>query len=224
MVPKDPWRAMPAGIERMESPYLVRDPAPLREWCCERELRRLIRDWKPDVVHTHSSKAGILGRRAAWTERVPAVVHTVHGMPFHRHQVWPLRKLYMALERHAAKRCHALPVVSWSMRDHDQAVGTLTSTLVRSGMDVEAFKPQTTPISSGVWIPCRSHGHRNGIAYCRPQGHDDLLHAMPVDATRRTSSSALRMVGEEAALLFEKLGLADRIVVTGMLPSSKIPR
>ncbi|MEC8854419.1 MAG: glycosyltransferase, partial [Planctomycetota bacterium] len=52
---------VPAGIERMESPHLVRDPAPLREWSCERELRRLIRDWKPDVVHTHSSKAGILG-------------------------------------------------------------------------------------------------------------------------------------------------------------------
>ena len=47
-----------------------------------RKLRSAFRRLKPDVVHTHSSKAGILGRAAAWHERVPAIVHTIHGMPF----------------------------------------------------------------------------------------------------------------------------------------------
>ena len=225
-------RDVPAGIERMESPHLVRDPAPLREWRCERELRRLIRDWKPDVVHTHSSKAGILGRRAAWTERVPAVVHTVHGMPFHRHQVWPLRKLYMALERHAAKRCHALPVVSWSMRDQMLRAGVGTPDqyhLVRSGMDVKAFQtPNDSDATRAAYGFHADHmviGTVSRIADLK--GHDDLLHAI-APLMQRDERLRLLWVGDgwrrEARLaLARKLGLADRIVVTGMLPSSEIP-
>ena len=59
------------GVECIETPNLVREIAPLRDRHCERDLRLIIREWKPDVVHTHSSKAGILGRFAAWKEKVP---------------------------------------------------------------------------------------------------------------------------------------------------------
>jgi len=223
---------VPAGIERMESSHLVRDPAPLREWRCERELRKLIRDWKPDVVHTHSSKAGILGRRAAWKERVPAVVHTVHGMPFHRHQAWPLRKLYITLERHAAKRCHALPVVSWSMRDQmlEAGVGTPDQYhLVRSGMDVEAFRTSNDPIATraayGFHADHMVIGTVSRIADLK--GHDDLLHAV-APLMQRDERLRLLWVGDgwrrEARMaLARKLGIADRIAVTGMVPSSEIP-
>src|SRR5262249_50534349 len=50
---------------------------------------------KPDVVHTHSSKAGILGRGAAWKLGVPAVVHTIHGLPFHPFEKWWRNRLYI---------------------------------------------------------------------------------------------------------------------------------
>ncbi len=63
-------------------PELVR---PIRPWVDLKaywRLRAAFRRLKPEVVHTHSSKAGIVGRAAAWDERVPAVVHTIHGMPF----------------------------------------------------------------------------------------------------------------------------------------------
>ena len=223
---------VPAGIERMESPHLVRDPAPLREWRCERDLRRLIRDWKPDVVHTHSSKAGILGRRAAWAERVRAVVHTVHGMPFHRHQAWPLRKLYVALERHAAKRCHALPVVSWSMRDQMLAAGVGTPEqyhLVRSGMEVNAFQKSIDSVATraayGLDPDHMVIGTVSRIADLK--GHDDLLHAI-APLMRQDQRLRLLWVGDgwrkEARLgLARELGIANRIVVTGMVGSSEIP-
>ena len=223
---------VPAGIERMESSHLLRDPAPFREWRCERELRTLIRDWKPDVVHTHSSKAGILGRRAAWSECVPAIVHTVHGMPFHRHQAWPLRKLYIALEQHAAKRCHALPVVSWSMRDQMLQAGVGTSDqyhLVRSGMDVEAFQTpidrQATRASYGFDANHIVIGTVSRIAELK--GHDDLLHAV-APLMQKNERLRLLWVGDgwrkDARLaLARKLGIADRIVVTGMVASSEIP-
>src|SRR6185369_14976697 len=50
-------------------PHLVREISPWADWRCYGDLRRLIRKIRPDIVHTHSSKAGILGRAAAWAER-----------------------------------------------------------------------------------------------------------------------------------------------------------
>ena len=59
---------------------------PLQDWQAYREIVKTIRTFKPDVVHTHSAKAGFLGRAAAWNCKVPSIIHTVHGAPFHPYQ------------------------------------------------------------------------------------------------------------------------------------------
>jgi glycosyltransferase involved in cell wall biosynthesis len=64
-------------------------------------LLRLVADY--DVVHTHGSKAGVLGRLAARLRRVPAVIHTVHGFPVHDYMPGLKRRLLLALERVAAR-------------------------------------------------------------------------------------------------------------------------
>ena len=93
-------------------------------------------------MHTHSSKAGILGRAAAWHERVPAIVHTIHGMPFGPFETPLKNRLYIALERWAARRCHAIVSVCDAMTSQALAAGVgrpdqfLT---VYSGMDADAF-------------------------------------------------------------------------------------
>ena len=61
------------GFETIETSHLVRKVSPVTDLRCYRDLRTLIGAWKPDVVHTHSSKAGILARLAAWKLRVPWV-------------------------------------------------------------------------------------------------------------------------------------------------------
>src|SRR4029077_4962831 len=86
-------------------------------------MRGAIRGPKPEVVHTHSSKAGILGRAAAWDERVPAVVHTIHGLPFGPSESAGRNKLYVSLERWAAKRCHAIVSVCDAMTEQALAAG-----------------------------------------------------------------------------------------------------
>src|SRR4051812_8688512 len=69
-------------------PHLWRAVNPWADWRCAAELKSVVRELRPDIVHTHSSKAGILGRAAAWAVNAagagPAsgIVHTIHGPPF----------------------------------------------------------------------------------------------------------------------------------------------
>ena len=104
-------------------PELVR---PIRPWLDLKAYWRLARHsggLKPEVVHTHSSKAGILGRAAAWHERVPAVVHTIHGMPFGPFETPLKNRLYIALEKWAARRAHAIVSVCDAMTSQALAAG-----------------------------------------------------------------------------------------------------
>ncbi|MEW6517247.1 MAG: glycosyltransferase family 4 protein [candidate division FCPU426 bacterium] len=99
-----------------------------------------------DIVHTHSSKAGILGRLAAVRAGVKAVVHTVHGWPFHDRQPEWVRGTYVQLERLAACRTNRLIAVSQMTKDLGlrHRVGRPEQyEVIYPGSDLEAFKPAT---------------------------------------------------------------------------------
>ncbi len=97
-----------AGIPILREPFLVREPAPLRDWLTLRRLERRFRRERYDIVHTHTSKAGFLGRLAAERAGVPLVVHTPHGNIFHGYfPAWKTR-LFVWMERHAARRTDRL--------------------------------------------------------------------------------------------------------------------
>ncbi|MFQ5701351.1 MAG: glycosyltransferase family 4 protein [Acidobacteriota bacterium] len=83
---------------------LRREVSPLRDSAALFKLTRLLVRERPGIVHTHSSKAGILGRWAALFARVPHVVHTIHGYGFHVEQPWAVRRIFVALERITARR------------------------------------------------------------------------------------------------------------------------
>lgn len=107
-----------------------------------RELKQVLRDFRPEVVHTHSAKAGLLGRVAAWSLRTPAVIHTVHGAPFHSFQSFPAREFFRRCERFAAGRCHRMVSVADAMTDQLVAAHVAPRskfTTIYSGMDVEPF-------------------------------------------------------------------------------------
>ncbi|GAH84599.1 unnamed protein product, partial [marine sediment metagenome] len=78
---------------------LRRNILPLKDLCAIPELIKALRRLKPDIVHTHSSKAGILGRFAARLAGVPVVIHTIHGLPFFRGQNTVLNWAYILAER-----------------------------------------------------------------------------------------------------------------------------
>jgi glycosyltransferase involved in cell wall biosynthesis len=80
-------------------PHLVNPIAPIQDLKALVDIVRLLRQERFDLVHTHSSKAGLLGRVAARIAGVPAIVHTIHGFPFHDFMPAWKRQLYINLER-----------------------------------------------------------------------------------------------------------------------------
>ncbi len=121
---------------------LGREVRPLEDLLAFFELRRTIRRLKPDVVHTHSSKAGVLGRLAAFFSDVPAVVHTFHGFGFNDRQPAPVRFFYVLLEKICARLSDALVFVSSANMSEAAARGIGDKsryTLVRSGIKLSDY-------------------------------------------------------------------------------------
>lgn len=96
-------------------PDLVRDVYPFRDIKAFAGLYRLFKSRRYDVVHTHSSKAGILARWAAFFAGIPVIIHTVHGLPFHRFQNRWVNLLYRWLEKLAGLVTRKIIVVSPEM-------------------------------------------------------------------------------------------------------------
>lgn len=99
---------------------------PVRPWWDLAGAHRLARhlgDHRYDLVHTHTSKAGISGRWAAHRAGVPAIVHTVHGFSFHEATRPAVIRVVAAIERRAARWCDAVVTVSEFHRDWAVALG-----------------------------------------------------------------------------------------------------
>jgi len=222
------------GIETIETPNLVRELAPRKDLRCFRDLRRIIRGWKPDVVHTHSSKAGILGRAAAWKERIPCVIHTIHGLAFHRYMSTWRNAIYIASERWAAKRCHRIVCVADAMRDQALAahIGRPEQYItVYSGMETGRFiSPEWD--REGVRHDLGLSGDDFVLGtiarLAELKGHDDLLDALEPLMHDRPNLKLLwvgdgwwadRLLGR-----VREMGLADRVITTGLVPPEEIPK
>ncbi|MHC5004886.1 MAG: glycosyltransferase family 4 protein [Planctomycetota bacterium] len=221
-------------IETIETPHLVRQLAPRRDLLCLRDLRRIIRRWRPDVVHTHSSKAGILGRQAAWAERVPCVVHTIHGLAFHPYQARWRNAVYVAAERFAARRCHRLVCVAEAMRDQALAAGIGRPeqyVIVHSGMEIRRFlEPDLTRDEARRELGVAEDDFVVGTVarLAELKGHDDLLDALGPTMAERPRLKLL-WVGDgwwrprlEARV--RSMGLEGRVLMTGLVPPERIPR
>ena len=124
------------------TPHLVRPVHPLKDWLALRDLTRLLRERKPDIVHTHSSKAGVLGRLAAHKAGVPIIIHTIHGPSFGSFQGAFANAIFTAAERRAARRTTHFVVVANAMKEQFLAAGIGQPdqfTRVFSGFPLEPF-------------------------------------------------------------------------------------
>lgn len=213
-----------ARIGMHELPNLVREINPVKDhFCFHRDLKNLIRELKPDIVHTHSSKAGILGRWAAWVARDgdgsnglkrcrrPAVVHTIHGPPFMPVEGGVLARtktrlkngIYSAAEKFAANRCDLILSVADAMTTQFRARGIGRDEqyiTVRSGMETEPFlhaRPgeDRASVRTGLGIAEDSFVIGTVARLAEHKGHDDILSAME-EPMRMDPSIVLLWVGD----------------------------
>jgi len=202
---------------------LRREPNP---WCDVRAcvvLTRLFRKRRYDVVHTHSGKAGIVGRLAARLAGVPVVVHTIHGPSFYAYQNPLGNWLFRWLEQVAAEWTTQFVSVADAMTEQYQAAGiTGKYVTIHSGMNIEAFAQAQPPAEKRELVVGKV------ARFFRLKGHEFLFEAAPriVEAVPNVK---FLLVGdgiyrERYERRAERLGLRDHFVFAGLVPPSEMPR
>jgi glycosyltransferase involved in cell wall biosynthesis len=206
---------------------------PGRDFRTHRVLVNLLREIRPDVVHTHSSKAGILGRMAAKRANCPIVIHTVHGLAFTASTNPAVNWVYKMLEKRAAPMTTRIVCVADAMREQSLAAGVGTReqyVTIYSGMETEPFiHPPVARDEVRRSLGLKDeHLVVGTIARLfELKGHDDLLQIAPKLCAEFQN---LRFLWVGDGLLrgrFEaemsRLGLRDRFVLTGMVPPERVP-
>ena len=100
------------GINYITIPGMGRSLNPLSDFSSYQQLKKLMKSFKPDIVHTHAAKPGALGRLAASASKVPAIVHTFHGHVFHSYFNSAKTKFFINTERFLASRSDAIIAIS----------------------------------------------------------------------------------------------------------------
>ena len=206
---------------------------PVKDWRTYKHLVARFRAIRPDVVHTHSSKAGIIARWAAHRASVPAVIHTIHGLAFTASTSRMVNGVYKWLERKAAPISTRIVCVADAMREQSLAanIGRPEQYVtVYSGMETAAFL--NPPVGRDEVRRRYRIGPRDVVVGTIARlfdlkGHDDLLELAPA-LCGRFERLRFMWVGdgslrERFERQIEEMGLRDRFILTGLVPPARIP-
>ncbi len=206
---------------------------PIRDPRAFAQLTRRLRELRPDVVHTHSSKAGILGRWAAAAAGVPAIVHTIHGLSFTASTSRLVNAAYMTLEWQAAPLTTRIVCVADEMRDQSLAAGIGTPeqyVTVYSGMETAPFLSppvDRAAVRASLGLTDDMIAIGTIARLFELKGHDDLIDLAPALCAQHPQVRFL-WVGDgslrphlEARIA--AAGLRGRFILTGLVPPARIP-
>ncbi len=214
-------------------PELVRPVRPWLDIASLRKLTRMLHAAKPHIVHTHSGKAGVLGRMAAARASVPVIIHTIHGPSFGPFQGWAANLLFTAAERHVAPVTTHFVVVADAMRDQYLAKGIGHPgqyTKVLSGFNLEPFLHATNDLTFRSKLGLGREDLVIGkiARLTRLKGHEDLVEsAAQIVAGCPRARFLLVGDGELRPWLehrVKQLGLSDRFIFAGLVSPSQVSR
>jgi len=224
--------AKAAGVDLEIIPEFRRNLNPWRDLNSARKLVSLLRALKPDLVHTHTSKAGIMGRWAAKRLKIPTV-HTIHGASFHVGQSGVAFRAYRQLERIAGPWTdHFISVCDAMTRQYVAAKVAEPSrfTTISSGFDVEPYlHPPRSRQTVRAELGFREDDIVVGkIARLFPlKGHEYWQAALP-EILRQAPRVKLLIMGDgilrqEIEANLARHGLTQAVHFTGLVPPRRIP-
>ncbi len=207
-------------------PELVREINPLKDGAALWKMIKMMKDERYLIVHTHSSKAGVLGRIAAKIAGVPIIIHTIHGWSFHEHmQLW--RKwLFVCLEKMVTKFSDCLIVVAEVdiYKGLKEGIGEPeTYQLIRSAIPISIFNPDLfdsnlvrRQLGFPVDVPILGN-----VGRFSPQKNPLDWVKVASTVSRVIPDCHFLLVGDgplrhEVEIVFEKLGLLNHCVFTGL--------
>ena len=214
-------------------PELIRAVHPLKDWLALRHLEKILREQRPDIVHTHSGKAGILGRLAARRADVPVIIHTIHGPSFGNFQNAAANFIFSAAEKYAARATTHFVVVADSMKEQYLAAGISQPgqyTKIFSGFPLEPFLAAKNDLELRRKLGIDPGNFVIGkiARLFKLKGHDDLFAVAP-ELVRQNPKIKFLLVGDgEWRGRFENLartlGLEKHFIFTGLVPPAEVPR
>jgi len=226
------------GVEPVVIDSLRRAINPWRDLLAFYKLYRHFKSNDYDIVHTHSSKAGILGRWAAYLAGVPEINHTIHGLPFHQFQPWYEFWLYSFLEKYTSFITDKIFTVCDRMTEQAREVGVEPKQgykTVYSGMELDEFLEVPAPGSLEARAVRVELGfeeddfvigkiarlfHLKGHKYCLP-AFARVVEKHPEARLLLVGDGILKEKLEKQA---RELGVREQIVFTGLVPYREIPR
>ena len=132
------------GVHYQIIPEMKRSVNPFNDLSAYHKIKNIIREFKPDIVHTHAAKAGAIGRKAAFACKVPATVHTFHGHVFHFYFGSLKTSLYKAIEKNLAKKTSAIIAISERQKEELVNEHKITSAdkihVIPLGFDLSRFR------------------------------------------------------------------------------------
>lgn len=205
--------------------HLQRAVHPWKDWRAFWEIYRLCRRERFTIVHTHISKAGVLGRLAARLAKVPIILHTVHTISFQASESRMVNRLYLWLERLCAPFTHRFLVVSQlnTVKHLEARIGKPEQyRLVYSGVDVErlqALRYGPEQVRANLGIPAH---HRIVLWIGRLAYQKDPLNFVRAASAlcRAVPDVTCVMVGDgplrrEVEALIDEQGMKERIILAG---------
>ncbi|MGA3067652.1 MAG: glycosyltransferase family 4 protein [Tepidisphaeraceae bacterium] len=227
-------RAKAAGFRLVVLDDMRRAINPVRDLRVLNQLTAQLREIRPDIVHTHSSKAGILGRRAARRAGAQAVIHTIHGLAFTASTSPWINWAYKSLEKQAAPLTTKIVCVADAMRRQslDAGIGRPDQYLtIYSGMETAPFVKPPVPRQQVR----RDLGFSDSDLVVGTiarlfdlKGHGDLLEIAPRLCNQFPNLRFLWIGDGTLRPKFEQrmnqMGLRNRFKLTGMVPPSQVPQ
>ncbi len=214
-------------------PELVRPVHPLKDFLALRQLEKLLREQKPEIVHTHSGKAGILGRLAAKRAGVPIIIHHIHGPSFGNFQGALANFVFTAAEKYAAKVTDHFFCSAGAMTKLYLAAGIGKPeqfTRIFSGFNLEPFLNAANDLSLRQQLGLnQTHFVIGKIARIfKLKGHADLLAAF-AKVVSQVPHARLLFVGDgslrsDIERQASALGLGDKVIFTGLVSPDQVAR